>query len=78
MNSFEKYNVTLRCVPEEGCNSPQNPEGCACVRFYPVLACSRQEAVERAFALHAQNCDQACGNCEITTETELVSQDLID
>lgn len=75
--SLEKYRVTLRCRPDDPGNGPAAEDG-MCVRLYSIFAEDKHSALEKAFTIHAQNCDQACGNCEITTEAELDDDDVVE
>jgi hypothetical protein len=78
MSTMDKYIVTLKCRPAEGSTfEPPSGDG-ACVVNYPVFATSRKEALEHAFAAHVNHCDNPCGNCDISAEVEISSEDLAE
>jgi hypothetical protein len=78
VSDFEKYRITLRCRPEEGTPLLPTSEDGSCVCLYTVYAANREDAVENAFAAHAEHCVQPCGKCEITAEAELVCDNVVD
>lgn len=76
-NTLDKYRVTMRCRPDDPGDGPAAETG-VCVRLYSIYAEDHKTAIQKAFEVHAQHCDQPCGNCEVTTEAELDSDDVID
>lgn len=78
MSTYEKYTVTRRFRPDEGCALGPDCEDGECVRLYLTYAGGPQEANEKSFAARSQSCGQPYGISEITTKAELLVGDIVD